>query len=324
MKILLILTCAFLMVVIAVIWAYDILTRKKQFLQRRMEVYITGPRLKVKTDRRERGKEARNLLTILRSTGEIFTQRGLISKQLELDLQKADLPLRGGEYLAIWLGATFLPGSLFLLVTGNILATLVLYMLGILTPPVLVRFRQQKRAKMLNRQIGDTLVIISNALRAGQSFQQAMNLVSREMAQPTAKEFGRTVRELNLGVSLESALLNMSKRVGSKDLDLLITVILIQRQVGGNLAEVLDNIANTIRERIRIQGEIRTLTAQGRISGLIIGLIPPILIVFISMMNPGYLKPLINTGPGIAMLAAGAVAEVLGIIVIKKIVTIDF
>jgi tight adherence protein B len=165
---------------------------------------------------------------------------------------------------------------------------------------------------------------MSNALRAGFSFMQAMDMVGREMPDPISKEFSRTYREISLGAITEEALQKMVKRVSSDDLDLLVTAVLIQRQVGGNLAEVLDNISHTIRERIRIKGEIRTLTAQGRISGLIIGIIPPCLIVLLLLINPSYMQPLLYTQLGWMMLAAGACTEFIGILLIKKIISIDY
>jgi len=143
------------------------------------------------------------------------------------------------------------------------------------------------------------------------------------MEGPLAMEFAKTLREINFGTTTEQALQNMVFRVESDDLDLMITSVLIQRQIGGNLAEILDNISNTLRERIRIKGEIKTLTAQGRISGIIIGLLPPILIGVLLLLNPNYIGVLLEKKIGILLLSVGALSEVIGVMIIRKIVNIE-
>jgi tight adherence protein B len=173
------------------------------------------------------------------------------------------------------------------------------------------------------RMLGDALVIMANALRAGFGFQQAMDAVRKEMPAPISTEFSWTLREMNLGFGTEEALLNMSKRVGNESLDMVITGIIIQRQIGGNLAEILDNISNTIRERARIKKEIRVLTAQGRMSGAVIGLLPVILIGIMLIINPSYFNYMIQDSRGILILAAAGVSEILGIILIKRITQVD-
>ena len=134
--------------------------------------------------------------------------------------------------------------------------------------------RKSGRLNAFNKQLPDTITLIANALRAGSSFLQAIELVVRESRPPISTEFGRVIREVNLGLPFEQALENMVRRVRSDDLELMATAISIQHQVGGNLAEILDSIAYTIRERVRIKGEIRTLTAQQRLSGYVVGFLP--------------------------------------------------
>jgi len=137
-------------------------------------------------------------------------------------------------------------------------------------------------------------------------------------------EFGRLLREIKLGVTMEDALQNMLERLASRDLELLITAVQIQRQVGGNLAEILDNIGETIRERIRLKNEVKTLTAQGRISGLVIGLLPVLIIVVVSMINPGYMLTLIVHPLGPFLLLWAAFSELIGLMFIRRIVSIDY
>jgi len=263
-----------------------------------------------------------NITRVLHNTGKIFAGES-VAKRLESELIKADIPLRGEEYLTLRVLAIIVPGSLVIIFTKQAVPGLLICALGAILPQLVVSVAQQKKLKLFNLQLIDALSIISNSLRAGYSFMQALELVSREMPPPIGQEFARTFREINLGATTEEALQNLGKRIASEDLGLIVTAVLIQRQIGGNLAEILDNISHTIRERVRIQGEIKTMTAQGKISGLIIGIIPPVLILFIFIVNPGYIKPLFSSAIGLAMLGAGAVSELIGILIIKKIISIE-
>ncbi|NLC10726.1 MAG: secretion system protein, partial [Firmicutes bacterium] len=173
-------------------------------------------------------------------------------------------------------------------------------------------------------QLSEGLTVMANSLRAGFSFMQAVDTLSKEMPPPLSTEFARLLKEMNLGTTTESALDNLMRRVDSKDLDLVVTSVKIQRQVGGNLAEIIDNIAKTIQQRNKLQGHLKTLTAQGRISGLIIGLLPIFIILFVSLLNPSYLTTLVTNPAGLFMLAYALVSEIIGFLIIKKIVTIDF
>jgi tight adherence protein B len=195
-------------------------------------------------------------------------------------------------------------------------------MLGYLAPQVYLDLRIRKRGKAFDAQLGDALILAANSLRTGYSFLQAVEMVSREMRPPLSTEFARMLREMNLGVTTEDAMRNMTKRVDSSDLDLALTAVLIQRQVGGNLAEVLDGIAATIRERFKLKGDIKTLTAQGRVSGLIISFLPIALAVVIFLMNPPYIN-VVRAPLGRMMLVSSAVGMVAGFIWVRRIVNID-
>jgi tight adherence protein B len=231
--------------------------------------------------------------------------------------------MRGAEFMVICVGVALLGAVLSFLVTVNIVLTLIGGMIGFGMPFLILKMKIDQRKQAFNDQLGDTMVLIANALRTGYSFMQAVDMVSREMPRPIGEEFARVLKELNLGVTTEDALNNMAKRVNSEDLDLVITAVLIQRQVGGNLAVVLDSIANTIRERIKIKGHIRTLTAQGKISGIIIGLLPIVIGGVIYLINPEYIKVLFIHPMGKAMLVAGALSQFIGMMVIRKIINID-
>ncbi|HEY8656425.1 MAG TPA: type II secretion system F family protein, partial [Candidatus Limnocylindria bacterium] len=173
-----------------------------------------------------------------------------------------------------------------------------------------------------NKQLPDTIVLLSNSLRAGSSFLQSIELVSREGAPPMSEEMGRVVREVNLGLGMEEALANLVRRIKSDDLDLMVTAIGIQQQVGGNLAEILDTIAFTIRERVRIKGDINTLTAQGRVSGYLVAFLPIGLGVALNAINPAFMQPLFTETIGRILIAVGAVMMTIGFLAIRKITDI--
>jgi len=252
---------------------------------------------------------------------KVFAARSF-TRKMEIELMKADIPLRGEEFIMINFLLMAGLGLLLLLITRNAILGWFGAVAGFVAPRVVVKRIKLKRIQKFNSQIGDALVVMSNSLRAGFSFLQALEMVSREMPPPVADEFSRTLREMNLGTPTEEALLNLTSRVESEDLDLVITAVLIQRQVGGNLSEVLDNISHTIRERIRIKGEIKTLTAQGRISGIIVGVLPIVIGLILAVINPGYIGALFVTPAGWAMLITGVISQIIGIALIKKTVDI--
>lgn len=246
-----------------------------------------------------------------------------LGRRVDKKLAEADVPLRGEEYVVLVLLATLVTGGFFAAVSMNLGLGLAAAVAGGLVPYLLVNSIRTKRLQTFNNQIGDALVIMANSLRSGFSFLQAMDMVCKELPDPIRKEFSRAFREINLGTPTEEALQNLALRLKIDDLDLVVTAVLIQRQVGGNLAEVLDNIAGTIRERIRIKGEVKTLTAQGRISGIVIGLLPLALALLMLAINPAYIMTLFTNSIGLVMVSAALFGQVLGVLLIKKIVNID-
>jgi len=190
--------------------------------------------------------------------------------------------------------------------------------------------RRASRQNAFNKQLPDTITLIANALRAGSSFLQAIEMVVRESTPPVTVEFGRVIREVNLGLPFDTALDNMVRRVRSDDLELMATAITIQHQVGGNLAEILDSIAFTIRERVRIKGEIRTLTAQGRMSGYLVAGMPIALMGLLFVIAPGFMTPMFENPPGVfgvpagmILLSFGGLFMFIGFIAIRRIVAIE-
>jgi tight adherence protein B len=202
--------------------------------------------------------------------------------------------------------------------------------IGFMLPRLWLGRRKGGRLNAFNKALPDTITLIANALRAGSSFLQAIELVVRESRPPISTEFGRVIREVNLGLPFEQALENMVRRVRSDDLELMATAISIQHTVGGNLAEILDSIAYTIRERVRIKGEIRTLTAQQRMSGYVVAFLPIALAAFLFVAAPGFMAPMfdkdVNIGglpAGVIILCLGGVAMFIGFMIIRRIVDIE-
>jgi tight adherence protein B len=245
-------------------------------------------------------------------------------RDLDFRLQQAAISLTGAEFMVVCLSLGFL-GFLVGNISsrGNSLKALVMAVLLFWIPFIVLQICRKRRVKAFAQQLGDALTLAANSLRTGYSFIQAFDMVAREMLPPISVEFARTVKETNLGIPMEDALVSMAKRVNSKDFDLVITSVLIQRQVGGNLAEILDNIARTIRERVRIRNEIKTLTAQGRISGLIISLLPFGLALAIYTINPEYISLLFVHPVGRMLLAGGLAGQLIGILLIRRIVAIE-
>lgn len=236
-------------------------------------------------------------------------------------LQRADLRLRPSEYFMIQVGT-----GVFVALIGwwrwGIFFNL-LFFLGYSIPGFYVKYRISQRLKKFNAQLGDTLTLLSNALKAGYSFAQAIDTVAKNAVAPIGDEFARAVREMNLGGSPDEALSNITKRIASNDFDLVTTAYSIHRTVGGNLAEILDNIAYTIRERVRIKGEIQTLTAQARASGTIITALPILLATFMFFVTPTYFQPMFRSIVGWILIAIGAFMIFLGNMIIRRIVAIE-
>ncbi len=260
--------------------------------------------------------------SILTAFGKAFEGKQYTSK-IEKELARADIPLRGSEFVGLNLILVLVGAAYGWLVISHVLAGFILAFVGGLLPNFFVRARQGARLAKFDAQIADALVIMSNSLRAGYSFLQAMDMVAREMSPPISEEFTSAMKEMSLGSPTETALAALSDRVGSEDLELVVTAVLIQRQIGGNLAEVLDNIAETIRERVKLRQEIKTLTAQGRMSGVIIGVLPAALGVFLYTVNPEYISVLFTHPTGKLMVGLAVFGELIGILVIRKVVAIE-
>ena len=287
-------------------------------LEARMERYATGVKT-VGADKKKAKKERREVDPFATLSSDVLDKR--ISTRVQRDLARADLRLRVAEYYYIRFGLMLgLAAVLFLL--RDPLSALVGAIIGYFGPRMWVGRRIGGRLNAFNKQLPDTVTLLSNSLRAGSSFLQSIELVSRESPSPMGSEMGRVVREVNLGLGMEEALSNMVRRIKSDDLDLMVTAIGVQQQVGGNLAEVLDTIAFTIRERVRIKGEIRTLTAQGRYSGYLVAFLPIAIAITLNLINPDFMRPLFTELIGQILLGVGGVMMTIGFFAIRKITDI--
>jgi tight adherence protein B len=257
------------------------------------------------------------------------------SSRLATDLARADLKMKPAEYLILWaitpIGFVFLAFVLGLVFEGlrNPAALVAVFLLGLYAPRFYLKRRQAGRIKAFGAQLPDTITLLANSLRAGSSFLQGMELVTREARPPISEEFERVVRDMQLGLALHPALNNLVRRVASEDLELMVTAIQIQSQVGGNLATVLDAIAHTIRERIRIYGEIQTLTAMQRYSGYVITLLPIGLAGILFLISPSYISIMLEKPPemfglpmGVVFFGVGLISMGIGYLFIRRIVDI--
>lgn len=312
----------FISACLVVLGVYQLKNAEEQLVAHRMQ-RVSAKQVKEKLARMHNKEEHTDFWRrLLANSSQLLLARRL-GRKVEKQLTESDVPLRGEEFVVIVAASGITAGTFFSLITMSVLTGLITAIASSLLPFLFVRTAHARRVTKLNAQIGDALSIMSNSLRSGFSFLQAMDMVRRELPDPIRKEFSRTFREINLGTSTEEALQNLVHRVNSEDMELIVTAVMIQRQVGGNLAEVLDNIGKTIRERIRIKGEIKTLTAQGRISGIIIGFLPVVLAVIMSALNPEYIMTLFTSEVGRLMLLAAIGGELLGILLIKRIVNIQ-
>lgn len=205
----------------------------------------------------------------------------------------------------------------------NVAVTVLLGLFGVIIPSYAIRMYRTRRVRKFDGQLVDALDQMASALRAGLSMQQAMENVSKEAGAPLGQEFAMTFRELKLGVPMDEALINLAERVGSDDLNLVVTSSNICRQLGGNMAEMFETIAQTVRERFRLEGRIQALTAQGKMQGWVVAALPVALGFVLNWMRPDLMQPMLNSWFGYSLITAVIIMEVMGILFIRKIVSID-
>lgn len=254
-------------------------------------------------------------------------ERSSLGDRISNNLSRADLKFKPGEFIALLIISSFLVGMVLWFIGGqNIIVAIVGAALGLYLPNIYVKSQQKKRLIKFDQQLPDMLNLMVNGLRAGFSTMQAMEAVSKELPPPICDEFRRVIQEMQLGVNMEKSLENLLVRIPSDDLDLTITAINVQREVGGNLAEILDSISYTIRERVRIKGEIRVLTTQVMYSGRFLALLPIFVIGILYLLNREYIMEFFQPESGvcgiIALISAGLLI-IAGYIVMNKLGDIE-
>lgn len=244
-----------------------------------------------------------------------------ISKKLTHLLEQADLSLKLGQLILLMI-IFGMVGLVLTIKNGNLILTLMSFSLLSCLPLLYVYSRKAKRLKLFILQFPDAIDMIISALRAGHAFNKAMQLVSSEAPDPVGVEFRKAFEENSLGLSLKEALNNLTERVDSLDLKLFVMAVLLQKETGGNLTEILEKISQTIRERFKLIGQIKAYTAQGRMSMWIIGFLPLGFGLIISTINPDYLKPLFEDQLGRILLITAVFLQMIGFMIIRKIIQI--
>lgn len=268
-------------------------------------------------------KEKKSLIRMLSTFVPQSIQNKGKDKKLELDLIKADLPITVEELLVIKILSSASIAFLAFAIFKEYLIIIIVYIIVYNIPKLIISKRKKDKIKLFDSQLNEGITIVSNSLKAGYSFLQAVAVVSEETSDPFSKEFKKLLKEMSLGISEENALRNLLERMESEDLRLIINAILIQKDIGGNLSEILDNISETIRERQKIKNELKTLTAQGRLSGVILMLIPIFLGGTIYLFNKEYMQLLFTTSTGLMMIGCSIMNEFFGFLMIRKIIKID-
>lgn len=275
----------------------------------------------------QEGAEAGERGTPLTDWINVQVEKSSWGEGISRELARADIKLRPGEYIALLIISAFGVGFLAWFFGGrSLIFASVGVIFGAFIPRFMVRRQQAKRLIRFSDQLPDMLNLMVNGLRAGYSTMQAMEAVSKELPSPISDEFRRVVQEMQLGVPMERALDNLYRRVPSEDLDLVITAVNVQREVGGNLAEILDTISFTIRERLRIKGEIRVLTSQVMYSGRFLAVLPVILSVILWLVNRPYMMEFFKPESricGLGMLGCGGAMIISGYFVMNKIADIN-
>jgi tight adherence protein B len=238
-------------------------------------------------------------------------------------LRQADVQMTVTEYLAIWLFSAGAGALIGFLLSRTWLTAVLTGLLGMLLPYAFLRSRQSGRLRAFNDQLQMVLMQLAGSMRAGYGIQQALDFVAHEMPAPAGREFSIVIRDVRLGRSTLDALGDLLDRVPSDDLRLVVTAIRIHYEVGGNLAEILENVSETIRERVRIKGELRALTSQQRLAGYVLSALPVIVFVLLMIINPTYEARLLTPGPTLCIPIGAILMMVLGLLVIRRVVALE-
>lgn len=298
-----------------------VVRRDRTALDKRLRRY--GGRAYQLTEEEQKAAASVQVTQMLAKRVEASLSGRTFAAALQTDLARANLKLTVGEFVILQIAAVLIAGVLAWFISSTVLVGAVFGLFGWFIPKMWLGRRQAARLKSFNNQLGDTIQLMSNSLRSGLSLVQSMEMISRESEPPISEEFQRVVREIGLGVGPQEALLHLVRRVASDDLDLLVVAILVQFEIGGNLSKILDSIANTIRERVKLQGEIRTMSAQGRMAGYVLSGMPVAIGSLLMLIAPSYMGALFTPGPWLVLPVAAFVGIVVGSLTIRKLVAIE-
>ncbi len=276
---------------------------------------------------RTESKKEKHILTAEKKTRksnlQFFAHLKIIDA-LDRELSSAGILMKAEEFLIMWIILIFVPAGVVIILWDNMISATSLVIIAVVLPLALVHRFKKKRREEFTVQLGDALITLGNCLRSGLSLTQGIESIGNEMADPLGKEFKRVYKEINYGVSLENALGALKDRVKCEELNLIVSAILIQREIGGNLSAILDSVSETIRDRLKIRAEIKVLTATGRMSGYVVGLLPPAIGVILMLATPDYIKKFFESQTGIGMLIGAGCLEVIGFLIIQKIVSVKY
>lgn len=298
-----------------------LITADTSWLDARLRQY--GARPFDLSDEEQRRAASVAMTQLLAQQVEASVSGRSFAAKLAADLARANLRLTVGEFLIFQASIAMISGALALFVSRAPLVAALFAIAAWFVGPVWIGRRKSARLKAFNDQLADTIGLMSNSLRSGMSLFQSMEMITRESQPPVSEEFRRVVREIGLGVGPQEALLHLVHRVGSEDLDLLVTAIMVQMEIGGNLSRILDSIASTIRERVKLHGEIRTLSAQGRMSGYILTGMPLAIGGILMLVAPSYMGKLFTPGPWLVLPGLAVIGIVIGSVVMRKLVAIE-
>jgi len=240
-------------------------------------------------------------------------------------LRRAGLAWEPTDLIGVTLASAMVPAAIVAVATGGSIGIgLAVGAITAFLPMLIIQRRVSKRASALNAQVVETMEVIASSLRSGFGFTQALELAAREQSEPIRHELQQTMSEISLGAATDEALERLVERTGDMDLALAINAVVIQRRVGGDLSEILGNIAHMIRERVRIRGEIQTLTAQAQMSAWLVGLLPIVLAVVMTMMQPDQMRILIDDPVGRILVLAGVGLQIVGFIAVRRIAAIEY
>ena len=310
----------FFSVLLLLVGLYLLFFGKSAQIQHRMEKIRTSDVENYAEERGDNQQLPRNELFLSKLSRIGFI--GKIYQKNKDTLTKAHLPLKPEELFGISVLLSGAVGILLYLFKVPLLMVIIVMLILYMIPGLYVRMAKVSRGKKLNNQLPEALSILSNGLRAGLSFTQSMLVAGKEMEDPIAFEFNKIVRDNSLGKPIDEALSDFSKRTEDEDIDIFVTAILIQRQVGGNLSEILDVLANTIRDRIKLRGDIKTITAQSKMSAVVVGSIPFVLALILNLLNPEFMLPLFNTLIGNILIGVVLTMQTVGVLILVKIIKV--